>query len=114
MALQNPAAQNLIRLCPALDVTEGKPVQIALAGFPPLAVYRVENEYFVTANNCTHGMALLTEGFQEGHEIECPFHGGVFDIRTGAPIAFPCDVPIKTYPAIVTEGFVCIRTEAME
>lgn len=75
---------------------------------PALAVYNVDGELFVTDNMCTHGNAMLTDGYQDGGIIECPFHGGSFDIATGAAKAFPCQVPIKTYAVTINDGWVCI------
>ena len=48
-----------------------------------LALYHVGDAWFCTDNICTHAFALLTDGWLEGHVIECPLHGGQFDIRTG-------------------------------
>ena len=64
-----------LHLCAASDVVEGVPISVEIDGMPPLAVYRMDDEIFVTDRTCTHGDADLTEGFQEGSEIECPFHG---------------------------------------
>lgn len=97
-----------LRLCPADDVKEGEPVGVFLDHLPALAVYRVEKDVYVTDNMCTHGNAMLTDGYQDGDIIECPFHGGSFDIVTGAAKAFPCQVPVKTYPVSIDDGWVCI------
>ncbi len=102
---------NKVRLCSTDEVVDGEPFAVEIEGLPALAVYDVEGDYFVTDNLCTHGNALLTDGYQEGDEIECPFHGGAFSIKTGEPSAFPCQVAIKTYPAIVENGEVFIETD---
>ena len=99
----------LTKLCKVQDVQQGAPVSVIAEGFPPLAVYSVDGEIFVTGNVCTHGNALLTEGYQDGDTIECPFHGGAFDVRTGAATRFPCQEPIPTYKAVVQDGWVCIQ-----
>lgn len=99
---------NRLRLCQIADVKDGEPFAVYIAQMPALAVYIVGNDYFVTDNMCTHGNAMLTDGYQDGGIIECPFHGGSFEIATGAAKAFPCQVPIKTYPAIIDDGWVTI------
>ncbi len=101
----------LIKLARADSVEEGVPVAVNHPDFPPLAVYRVGDRLFVTDNVCTHGNAFMHEGFQAGLVIECPFHGGTFNIETGAPLAAPCTVPLKTYVVVVMEGHVCIGCE---
>ena len=52
------------------------------------------------------------EGFLEGHEIECPFHQGRFDVRTGEATLAPCAEPIRSYPVKVEAGRVWIRLQA--
>lgn len=73
-----------------------------------LAVYHVEGEFYVTDDQCTHGPGSLSEGFLEGHMIECDFHAGCFDIRTGEVTAPPCYVPIRIYAVSVENGRVLI------
>lgn len=102
----------LIKLCKTEEVEEGAPVAANPEGFPALAVYLIGGDFFVTDNICTHGNALLTDGFQEGDVIECPFHGGSFDIKTGEAAAFPCQTPIKTYPVTVVDDYVCIPADS--
>ena len=98
-----------VRICSVDDVAEGFPYAVNPAGFPALVVFRIANEIFVTGNLCTHGHALLSEGFQEGEVIECPLHGGAFDIRSGEPVALPCSERIPTYEAITENGEIFIN-----
>ncbi len=98
-----------LRLCQVADVKEGEPKSVFVDQMPVLAVYNVDGQMFVTDNLCTHGSAMLTDGYQDGGIIECPFHGGSFDIITGAPKAFPCQVAIKTYPVFIEDGWVTIN-----
>ena len=55
--------------------------------------------------------ASLSEGFIEGDVVECNFHNGQFNIKTGEVVAPPCMVPIKTYKAVVENGRVLIEAE---
>jgi len=66
-----------------------------------LAVYEVEGVVYATADLCTHGGARLSEGFLEGHLIECPLHQGLFDIRTGEVAGPPCKRAVRTFPVRV-------------
>jgi nitrite reductase/ring-hydroxylating ferredoxin subunit len=40
---------------------------------------------------------MLSEGFVEGDIVECPLHGGRFEIKTGKAVAAPCTVDLRTY-----------------
>lgn len=98
----------LITLCATGDVKEDAPLSVTPENFPALAVYEFEGEYFVTDNTCTHGKANLTDGYQDGDEIECPFHGGAFSIKTGDATAAPCREALNTYPVTIVDGNICI------
>jgi nitrite reductase/ring-hydroxylating ferredoxin subunit len=37
----------------------------------------------------------------DGGVVECPFHGGQFDVRTGEVVASPPEEPVATYPVQV-------------
>ena len=69
-----------------------------------VAVYLVDGTVYATANRCTHGDASLCDGFLEGHEIECPFHQGRFDVRTGMATAAPAEIALATWPARLVDG----------
>jgi nitrite reductase/ring-hydroxylating ferredoxin subunit len=97
-------------LCDVRDVTEGTALEVEV-GDLLLAVFNVDGTFHVTDNNCTHGPGLLSEGSLDGTVVECDFHGGQFDIRTGAAVGPPCVVPVKTYPTVIDGGKVVIYTE---
>lgn len=107
-------AADWITLCPTADVEEGMPRRVLTDGLPPLAVFQLEDEYFVTDDTCTHGEASLCDGFVEGDEIECPWHQGKFCIRDGRATQFPAVEPIRVYRTQVIDGQVCIARPAAE
>lgn len=69
----------------------------------PVCLINLDGEFFALNDCCTHEEASLSDGEISGDEIECPMHGGAFDIRTGMPTAFPVVVRAKTY-AVRVEG----------
>lgn len=83
-----------VALAPELGNDEVKMVNVAGCG---VALYRVEDEFFATDAMCTHGKALLAEGFVEDGCIECPLHQGRFDIRTGKAMCAPVTVDLRTH-----------------
>ena len=98
-----------IALCRAGEVQAGSAIRVE-KGSLVLAVFNLEGEYFVTDDTCTHGPGSLSEGCIEGDVVECDFHNGAFNIRTGAVAAAPCMIPLKTYRAVVdADGFVSIE-----
>ncbi|HEX4407992.1 MAG TPA: non-heme iron oxygenase ferredoxin subunit [Xanthobacteraceae bacterium] len=101
-------ATTRLELCSTDDVTPGNALKVE-TGDLILAVYNVDGDFFVTDDTCTHGPGSLSEGFIEGDVVECNFHQGQFNIRTGEVVLPPCMVPIKTYPVTVIEGKVTIE-----
>ena len=99
---------NLIELCDKDDVPEGEVIKVE-HGDLELAVYHVEGVFYVTDDACTHGPGELSEGYLEGHVIECDFHQGKFDIRDGSIVAPPCVVELKTYKVVPHETAVMIE-----
>ncbi len=71
-----------------------------------IAVVRVADEVFALSNVCRHAFAPLSEGFLEGHELMCPWHGWRYDVRTGTTDHPNADV--RTYPVSVRDGQVFV------
>ena len=98
-----------IALCRREAVEAGKAIRIE-KGPLTLAVFNLDGEFFVTDDACTHGPGSLSEGCIEGDVVECDFHNGAFNIRTGDVVTPPCMIPIKTYRTVVDDdGFVSIE-----
>lgn len=75
------------------------------------ALFGVSGQVFVTDNLCTHGAARLSDGFLEGHEIECPFHQGRFDICSGKALCEPLTEDLKTYTVKIENMRVMLRLD---
>ncbi len=101
----------LIPLCATADVSDDMALRVEHDG-EAYAVYLLDGQYYVTADLCTHGPGLMSEGFIEGCEIECPFHQGKFNIITGAPTSPPCTEALKIWPVRVQDGRVWIDPTA--
>jgi nitrite reductase/ring-hydroxylating ferredoxin subunit len=63
----------------------------------PVCLINLDGEFHAISDTCTHEEASLSDGEIDGDEIECPLHGGAFNIRTGEPVAFPVVVPIERF-----------------
>lgn len=101
----------LVKACELAEVNPGEMLAIENDELPPLAVYNVDGELYATSNICTHAIAILTDGYLEGDEVECPLHGGAFNVKTGEPTHFPCEEALKIYEVEVKDGAVFIKLE---
>ncbi len=69
-------------------------------GTEAVAVFNVAGTYYAVSDRCTHGRASLCEGRIVDCDsciLECPWHGGRFDLKNGKPVAGPPVVALRTY-----------------
>jgi len=88
------------RVAAADDVKEGEAIAIEI-GDAQIALCRVDGTIHAFENVSPHAYALLSDGFIEGNEIECPLHAARFVISTGECTAPPADRDLVTYPVKV-------------
>ncbi|CAE6784283.1 3-phenylpropionate/cinnamic acid dioxygenase ferredoxin subunit [Paraburkholderia domus] len=74
-----------------------------------VGLFRVDGEIYALDDICTHGNALLSEGFLDGHEIECPLHAGLVDIRTGKGTTSPIVRDTRRHDVRLDEGNLYVR-----
>lgn len=98
--------------CPLAKLADGEPFGVKL-GERNVALYKVDDEVFATDNICSHAFALLSDGFLDGHVIECPFHGGMFNVRSGRCEAGGYN-DIRTFQVDLRDGEVYVNLDAEE
>ena len=96
------ANENWVRVGAVGDIAEGETSSVAI-GDVPIALYNVRGRIFATQAHCTHGSAELADGYIEGGEVVCPFHGGRFDIASGRATAAPCEAPLTVYETRIVD-----------
>ena len=67
-----------------------------------IALFNVDGQFFALDNTCTHSGGPLAEGEISGHEVTCPWHGAIFDIRTGVVVGPPAPRAVACYGVRVT------------
>jgi len=104
-----PEACQRIALCSTAAVKPGCAIRVE-KGELALAVFNLDGSFHVTDDACTHGPGSLSEGSISGDVVECDFHNGAFNIKTGAVVQPPCMVPIRIYRTVVdSDGLVSIE-----
>ena len=82
------------------EINQDQPLSVNIEG-NQIGIYQVDNQYYALEDVCPHAYAILTEGFVDGCEIECPLHAAVFDITNGKLQDGPADRDLQTYPVKV-------------
>ena len=99
--------ERLLELCDQNDVFSGSAAKIEKAGLS-LAIFNVDEVFYVTDDACTHGPGSLSEGWLEGDVVVCDFHQGAFNVRTGEVVTPPCMAPLRTYAVHPRDGKIFI------
>lgn len=97
-----------IEMCKTGDVMEGSAIKVE-TGDLTLAVFNLNGAFYVMDDVCSHGPGSLSEGFISGETVECDFHNGSFDIKTGEVVEPPCMIPQKVYKTLVEGDTVYIE-----
>ncbi len=81
------------------DVVPGT-VQVVEVDGRSLCVGLTEDgEWGAIDNVCTHDGGVLGDGELDGDAVECPRHGGRFDLFSGRVLALPPVRPVTAYVA---------------
>jgi nitrite reductase/ring-hydroxylating ferredoxin subunit len=64
------------------EVEPGQPKLVELGG-ERIVLARVGEQVHAVADTCAHKSGPLSEGKLSGFRLACPWHGWMFDVRTG-------------------------------
>ena len=92
------------RLCGADEVPAGAARRFVVDGHP-IAVVRIEDDFYAIGDVCSHQNISLSEGevHADERELECWKHGSAFSLETGEPNSFPATRPVPVF-AIRRDG----------
>ena len=93
----------MIKLININDLDDDNMMQVSINNDNYL-VAKIDNNFYVTSDMCTHEDAELTMGCLSGTKVKCPLHGSYFDLKTGDALNEPADEPIKTYKTIIRDN----------
>jgi naphthalene 1,2-dioxygenase ferredoxin component len=94
------------------DVAPGSALHLKVAD-RQIALINLKGTLYAIGGICTHGASRLADGYIEGELIECPQHGGTFEIKTGKAVDYPCTVNVKSYDVRIDGDIVMIGWEPL-
>ena len=62
-----------------------------------IALFNIDGTYYAIDDTCTHKGGPLSEGKIEGSNVTCPWHGSIFDVRTGEVVRPPAPIGVSRY-----------------
>jgi nitrite reductase/ring-hydroxylating ferredoxin subunit len=81
-----------VRAASLADVVTGQPTLVVLNGTRVVLV-RVGEQVYALGETCAHQGGPLSEGRLSGTRLACPWHGWMYDVRTGT-----CALPVRGRP----------------
>jgi len=89
------------------DIPEGEMLIVTVDGDDIVIANLGGGEFVAFDNVCTHKGGPMGEGMMlPGAVIECPFHGGQFNARTGEVVGPPPTEPLPVYQVQVEGEFI--------
>lgn len=79
------------------------------AGDTEVALFRDAGTIRAIAERCTHRGGPLHESDVTDGQVECPWHGSVFDLRDGSLVRGPATAPQQSFETRVRSGKVELR-----
>ena len=70
----------IVRVGPKSDIPEGECVAVKHDKHQ-IAVFNAGGTFFAISDRCPHAGGPLSEGFLDGTEVSCPWHGWTFDLN---------------------------------
>ena len=67
-----------------------------------IALFNLGDRFYAIDDTCPHADGPLSEGSIEGEEVECPWHGSRFNIKTGEVTVPPAVENVTRYNVRVT------------
>jgi nitrite reductase/ring-hydroxylating ferredoxin subunit len=97
-----------IKVAQVQDIPSGTMKEVKYDG-ESVCLVNTNGKYYAIGNVCTHEEGPLAEGTLDNFEVECPWHGARFDVRTGEVLAPPATRPVPRYEVILKENDIFIR-----
>jgi nitrite reductase/ring-hydroxylating ferredoxin subunit len=100
--------EGFVKAAESKDIAPSSMKAVDVAG-EKVCIINIEGNYYAIGNICTHVGGPLDEGTLEGYEVECPWHGSKFDVRTGEPTKPPARQSITTYEVKLEGNNILVR-----
>ncbi len=76
-----------------------------------ILIANIKEKYYAIGNICTHEGGPLANGTLHDFEVECPWHGSKFDVRTGEVTNPPASEPELSYEIKVEGNQILVKKQ---
>jgi glycine betaine catabolism B len=103
--------EDFVKAANVKDIQPSQMKEVEING-EKICLANIEGKYYAIGNVCTHLGGPLAQGKLEGYEVQCPWHGSKFDIRTGKVARSPAMRSEPTYEIKVQDDNILIKNRA--
>ncbi|MBM3943789.1 MAG: non-heme iron oxygenase ferredoxin subunit [SAR202 cluster bacterium] len=90
------ASAKFVKVAQVDEIPSGQMKMVEI-GSEQVLLANVSGKIYACSDICSHSYASLSEGDLKDEEVQCPLHGGSFNVITGEPMSAPCEEKIKTF-----------------
>ena len=101
-------SEDFVKVAESKDIGPLTMKAVDVAG-EKVCIINIEGNYYAIGNVCTHMGGPLNEGTLEGFEVQCPWHGSKFDVRTGEPTRPPARLAVSSYEVKVQDNSIIVK-----
>ena len=103
-------SEDFVKVGESKDIGSSTMKAVDVAG-EKVCIINIEGNYYAIGNVCTHMGGPLNEGTLEGFEVQCPWHGSKFDVRTGEPTKPPARQAVSSYEVKIQDNNILVRKQ---
>lgn len=78
------------------DIALGQAKMVEV-GDKRIALFNLEGSFYAIDDTCPHVGGPLSEGEIQGERVTCPWHGSIFNIKTGEVLGPPARTGVASY-----------------
>lgn len=100
--------QDFVKVADTKDIQQSEMKEVEVDG-QKICIVNIQGKYYAIGSVCTHEGGPLDDGTIQGYEVECPWHGSKFDVRTGEVTSPPASEPEPNYEIKVEDNNILIE-----
>lgn len=99
---------DFVTIAKASEIEPGGMQFIDIGGWR-LVIVNAKGNFYALDGKCTHQNLTMMDGFITDESIVCPYHGGQFNLKTGAVEFTPPVEPLKTHEVKVEDDLIKLK-----
>lgn len=99
---------DVVTVAEVSEIEAGKSKCVEVNG-KKIAVFNVDGQYYAIDDRCSHAGGPLSDGDVSEGEVTCPWHGAVFQLKTGKVCSGPAQKDLAVYPVKIENGKILLE-----